>query len=170
MTTVPRVRLRPWQQADLPALLRWRNDVPLQEQLMARPRPNTQEQVVRWLEDRTARSDMAFYVVAALADDAPLGYVQVADLDLVDGTGELGICLGPEAQGRGYADEAIRLLAAELRPRGLRKLTLRVRDDNERAIAFYRRTGWRDVGVYHRHFAVPGGHRDVLLMERFFSP
>lgn len=163
-----RLTLREWREEDLAAIARLRNDVELQSLLMARARPNPVERVRQWLADRAARADMLFFVIASNVDGSVLGYVQVANIDAFQGTGELGICLGREAQGQGFADECCALLEEYAgRTLALRKFTLRVLASNARAIAFYRRRGYREVGRLERQFPVEDGYADVVLMERF---
>lgn len=162
------IRLRGWQEADLPALSMLRNDVELQAKLMARARPNPISRVREWLEERTAQIDLLLFVIADRDDDAVLGYVQAAALDMFHGHCDLGICLSPAVHGRGIATAALELMYAHLRDRhGLRKVCLRVRADNARAIAFYRREGYVGVGRLAAHYREGDACVDVILMERF---
>lgn len=165
-----RLLLRAWHPGDIDALAALRNDVALQELLMANARPNSPEAVRQWAIDRSTRQDMVFFVIAAAEDDRVLGYIQVASVDRFNGTGDLGICIGPASQGHGIAAEACALLEQYLRGSiGLRKLTLRVLADNERAIRFYLKSGYREVGKLLRHHRKAGSFADVLLMERFID-
>lgn len=160
--------LRPWREADVPRLRQWRNDVALQAQLLARARGSDEEAVRRWLTERSAAPKSLLFVIADAASDAPLGYLQIVDIDAEDRRGELGICLGGEAQGRGVGTAALRLaLEHARREAGLRKINLRVRSDNTRAIRCYERLGFRHCGVWREHVFIEGGWRDVVLMEVF---
>ncbi|MCM5679385.1 GNAT family N-acetyltransferase [Schlegelella sp. S2-27] len=164
------VRLRAWCEADLPALLRWRNDVALQAQLLARARGSNEAQVREWLRERACGSNL-FFVVADRHTDAALGYLQFTGLDSVDRRADLGICLAPEAQGRGAGSEALRLAFAYLRETwNLRKVSLRVRSDNERAVRCYRRLGFEPCGLLREHVCIEGSWRDVVLMDLFLGP
>ena len=111
-----------------------------------------------------------FFVIVGRADDAVLGYLQVANIDTFHSHGELGICLSPEAHGKNVARDACDLLEAYLvKTLVLRKLTLKVLARNQRAIGFYRKYGYRDVGVLERHYRAADGYHDVLIMERHLS-
>ena len=163
-------RLRPWRDTDVPFLMRLRNDVPLQAQLLARARGSDEAQVRRWLHDRTALPGRLFLVIADATTDAPLGFVQVSDLDPLDRRGELGIGLTTEAQGAGHGGRALELLLEHLRAtRGLRKMSLRVRSDNARAIRCYERAGFERCGLLRSHAHIEGAWRDVVLMERLLE-
>ena len=163
-------RLRPWRDTDVPFLMRMRNDVSLQAQLLARARGSDEAQVRRWLLNRTALPGRLFLVIADTATDAPLGFLQVSDLDAVNRRGELGIGLAPEAQGAGHGVRALTLLLDHLRStRGLQKMSLRVDSDNARAIRCYERSGFERCGLLRRHVNIEGAWRDVVLMERLLE-
>jgi RimJ/RimL family protein N-acetyltransferase len=162
------VVLRAWCEDDLEVLMRLRNDVALQTQLMTQPRPNSRDRVSQWLKDWSKRTDGVFFVVAATANDNVLGYVQLANMDLMHGRGDLGICLDPAAHGHGVADQAMELLQNYvMQIFGLRKILLYVLCSNLRAIAFYEKQGFERVGVLHEHAFLQGSHVDVLLMDKF---
>lgn len=161
------VVLREWREQDLAALAVLRNDIGLQTLLMTQAKPNSADRVRTWLTERSSREDTVFFVAAASEDDAVLGYLQVVSIDRFHGNGELGICLSPSAQGRGWGTEACDLLESYLRNTlSLRKLTLKVLISNTAAITFYRKRGYRDVGTLERHFRTADRYCDVLIMER----
>jgi len=165
-----RLTLREWRESDVEALAKLRNNVQLQALLMTQARPNSIERVRRWLVDRSSTDDMVFFVAAQRTDDAAIGYVQVAHIDRFHGVGEFGICLSASAQGSKLAPEACQLLDPYLRQvLALRKLTLKVRADNARAIAFYLKYGYREVGRMESHFREKDKYHDVLIMEIFLS-
>lgn len=162
------IRLRQWRDEDLPSLTAWRNDVALQTQLMARPRGSDVAKVRSWLESRTSSADRLFLIAATLKTDEAIGYLQFENLNLVDRHGELGICLAPSRQNKGYGTEAILLVAGYMHATwGLRKISLRVLADNQRAIKSYAKCGFVECGRMRKHFLVDGQWKDVLLMELF---
>lgn len=79
----------------------------------------------------------------------------------------IDIFLGTRWQGRGYGAEALRLMARFLfDERGHHRLTIDPAADNARAIASYRKVGFRPVGImrqYERHGDSPW--HDGLLMD-----
>lgn len=161
------VVLRAWCEDDIPVLMRLRNDVALQTQLITQPRPNSRVRVSQWLKDWSERTDTVFFVVAAADDDHVLGYVQLVNMDLMHGRGDLGICLDPAVHGHGFADQAMGLLQRYvMQVFGLRKILLHVLVSNLRAIAFYEKQGFERVGVLREHAFLQGSYMDVLLMEK----
>lgn len=170
MLTGEKTILRAWHSDDLPVLQMMRNDLRLQQQLMTHPRGNSIDQVKDWLNVRTKASDGLFLVIACKSSDRAVGYIQVTKLDLLNGLGRLGICIEPASQGKGYGGESIALLEQHLhRVFGLRKLTLQVLAENERAIRLYARSGYREAGRLREHFYIGGKFSDVVLMERFIG-
>lgn len=160
--------LRAWKDTDLPKLTALRNDLDLQAQLMTQPRPNSVARVVRWLQEKSEKPDGVFFVVVERASDAPLGYLQIHQMDMQNRHCGLGICLATEAQGKGYGHEALTLVEHYVRQIfGMRKIMLEVLQSNAPAIRFYERHGFEKVGVMKVHFQVGGSYADVLIMEKF---
>ena len=165
-----RIVLRAWVRDDLDALAKLRNDLTLQEMLMSQPRPNSADRVQDWLTEKSGRDDGVFFVIAEPDSDRVLGYAQVANMNTMHGTGELGICIGPDFQGCGYGASAMALLEDYLkRVFSLRKLLLHVLADNKGAVKFYLKLGFDEVGRMQDHFLNNGEYRDVVIMEKFFT-
>jgi len=164
------VRLRAWGESDLNVLLELRNDIALQAQLLARPRGSSAEQVRRWVEERSARKDGLFFIVADYISDAALGFLQISEMDLFDRRAEMGICLVRESQRRGVGSESLALVSEYLCDTWrLRKLSLRVRADNQAAIRCYRKCGFEEVGILREHNYIEGAWRDIVLMDMFLA-
>ena len=160
--------LRPVEAADLPFLHALRNDVTTQMMLMTQPRPNSLRRVRDWLKHYAATPAAILLIIAAARGGRPLGFIQLAAIDPLHGTADLGICLAATARGRGHGAEALHLVADyAVAVFNLRKILLRVLAENTRAIALYRDTGFREIGVLHRHFYQAGTFKDVVLMEKF---
>lgn len=163
-----KVTLRAWREEDLPALQALRNDIGLQEMLMAEPRPNSMERTRQWLSERSGRQDGLLFVIALADDDQVAGFVQVADMDRRSQTAFLGIALLPSVQGMGLGSEALSLLEGYLvRVFRLRKLLLKVLASNTQAIRFYARMKFNQAGVLSQHHPSRDGYQDVLIMEKF---
>lgn len=99
-------------------------------------------------------------------DHAPIGYALLIRPELdaaIDGDIELKkIYLLSRFHGSGIAQ---RLLAAALDgAQGMRRLLLGVKADNHRAIAFYTKQGFRQIGT--RRFDVGGTFYDDVVLAR----
>lgn len=170
MLTGSVIDLRPPLDEDLPFLLSLRNDPDMQQSLMCQARANTRERVKRWLDSRLGDQHTLFFMIARRADKRAVGFIQIREMHSLHGHGELGICVAALAQGTGAAREALDLAGDYARDTfRLRKLTLRVLASNERAIAFYGKTGFRLVGRFERHYYFRRQFHDVVLMEKFLD-
>lgn len=165
-----RILLRQPLDEDIDFLVQLRNDPLLQQNLMAVARPNTPQRVRRWLDDRLNNHRTLFFIVARRDDNKAVGYIQLREMDPLHGHGELGICLEESAHGTGAARESLELLGNYARDTfRLRKITLRVLTSNERAIAFYEKTGFRRVGTMQAHYYHQRRFHDVLIMEKMLD-
>jgi len=160
---------RPPSEADVPALAALRNDLPTQYALLASPRPNTHDDVRAWLARRSSDPAGLFNVVAD-ETGAAVGFIQIVGIDDRSRYGKFGIAIDERRRGCGHGRAAIeQTLEAARRDGRLDKLVLYVAADNAVAIALYRATGFREVGVHRRHYFAPDGWRDVVVMERFLA-
>lgn len=58
----------------------------------------------------------------------------------------LSICVRPECMGTGIADKLVETFRLKCIARGYKRLTLSVVIENARAIAFYKKHNWREIG------------------------
>jgi RimJ/RimL family protein N-acetyltransferase len=166
-TPAARIVLRPPSDRDFSILSKLRNDLEVQDSLLALGRPNSPRRVRAWLERRAEETTGAFFVIADAHDDRAIGFVQARGIDSLHRIAELGICISRDDRGRGLGREAIALLEKYLsRVFRIRKIWLRVDASNAPAVALYRSSGFREVGTL-KHYA-GGRYRDILLMERLF--
>ena len=166
-----RIHLRVWREADLPLMTSMRNDVLLQAQLLARVRGSTVDQVRQWLKERSAGPETLLFIIADEVSDDALGYLQLVNLDPINLLGDFGICLSRDAQGHGVGRAALNALISHARDvRGLRKISLRVRADNHRAIRCYLAMGFEQCGLLRQHYLIDGIWHDIILMDLFLEP
>lgn len=170
MITGTKIVLRPWAVEDISELQRLKNDVDIQTQLMGIPRPNSTNKILNWLKNRDKDDSIVFFVIATKHDNKAIGYIQLSSLDKFNLYGYLGICLAKEFWGKGHADESLRLLIEYgIDILNLRKIILLVKNDNDRAIGFYKKTGFDAIGILKEHQLIHGVWTDVLMMERIIS-
>lgn len=164
------IRLRSWKDEDLDTMTELRNDVPLQAQLLARVRGSDEAQVRQWLQDRSSNADSILFIIADRVSDAAVGFLQFTGVDPIDRRAELGICVSRHRQGKGFGTEAISIALPHLRDIwDLRKVSLRVRADNEGAIRCYRKIGFEQCGRLREHVYIEGAWHDLVLMEIFLQ-
>lgn len=157
------------READLAALTAIRNDLPTQYALLADPRPNTEDDVRRWIARRTGDPSGLFWVIAG-AGDAAVGFTQVIGIDVRSRHGMFGIAIGEAHRGHGHGRAALEHVLRAARDDGrLDKLVLHVAADNASAHALYRDLGFHDVGILRRHYRGADRWHDVAVMERFLE-
>jgi RimJ/RimL family protein N-acetyltransferase len=80
-------------------------------------------------------------------------------------SGEFGVSVLKDYWGKGVGEELIRYLISWSRSSGvIRKINLRVRTDNPKAISLYKKLGFSEEGTIRRDFYINGEFRDSLLM------
>lgn len=158
-----KVSLRPFREDDIPSLLRWAADPEL-TRLLEGEYPDTREDCLQWLQ--TVKSDRHRQSFAIVADDGTfIGDVELDHIAWRSGDAELRIRIGEERfRSRGYGTEAVRLILGHaFGTLNLRRVYLRVFHFNRRAIASYRKAGFRREGVITRTTAAGTKARIVLM-------
>jgi len=131
-----------------------------------------------------SEAEEAAHIAKTNARDNALFLVAVAGGEIVGGltfsagtrprlrhSGEFGVSVLREWWGRGVARALLETLLAWAREGGVvRKVNLRVRADNERAIALYERLGFMREGRMTRDLFVDGVFHDTLLMGLGIDP
>ena len=122
------------------------------------------------------RADFESRFTKALADDtdvtfvvdvggATVGQCDMVHFDMLARTAEVGIALHPDAQGKGYGTDALRVLVRfGFERRNLRRLHLRVLASNTAAVASYRKVGFVEEGRLRESAWVSGGYQDEITM------
>ena len=114
--------------------------------------------------------NMVFFIIARNSDDEAVGYIQLSSIDKFNQFGYLGICLAKEFWGSGYAKESLNLLNDyAISILSIRKILLLVKNDNYRAINFYKKAGFDAIGTLKKHHLIQGIWTDVLMMERVIA-
>jgi len=132
-------------------------------------------EVARWwpgenlarLQARLSDDDEGVGLVIEVGEDL-IGFVQYfEETDPDYRHASIDIVLHPDWCGRGLGTDAVRTLARHLfDDLGHHRLTIDPTVTNARAIASYRKVGFRDVGVMRRYErANDGTWRDSLLMD-----
>ncbi|MHA2171840.1 MAG: N-acetyltransferase family protein, partial [Candidatus Kariarchaeaceae archaeon] len=115
--------------------------------------------------ENTAKSENNTFIVGYLDDEL----VSIADVHSgkrprIQHSGELGITVKKKYWRMGIGCAMMQYLIDWARDAGLRKLNLRVREDNHGAIALYRSLGFFDQGTITREFFIRGDFYSTLHM------
>lgn len=116
----------------------------------------------RWYRKQTR--DKKSLVFVALAD-GPIGYCQVKNIDHANYSCELGFCLAPEHQGKGYGARLVKELINYVTEKlNMHRLYVEVFADNQRAISLYERCGFAKEGMLRDKVLKRGDFKDVIIM------
>ncbi|UCD48560.1 MAG: GNAT family N-acetyltransferase [Phycisphaerales bacterium] len=130
-----------------------------------------EEKERQFIEDHH-RADNKLLLVAEIEGQIAgiLGYTG-DDRPRLRHTGEFGITISRAFWGLGLGTALMQRMIAWARTSGIvRKIGMRVRTDNERALSLYDRFGFVREGVVTRQFAVAGRFHDAYLMGLEIDP
>ena len=161
------VLLRPWREADVPAIVLAYSD-PVMQKFSWRTGPYTEADardfVAEREEARLRGDELTFALVEPHDQDVILGSASLSEIRLDQGCAAIGYWLAPGARGRGAATQAVRLLVrwafAEL---GLARLELTCGPDNAASQHVAERCGFTREGVLRSHVPFKGARRDSVM-------
>jgi diamine N-acetyltransferase len=170
------VALGPLRREHIPLYLRWINDFGTTRTLGAPLRPMTLEQETAWYEQAAVDDDRTGFTIYERATGRPVGNCGLHEVDLANRRTVVGIMIGePDARGRGYGTEAMRLLLDyAFTVLGLHSVMLTVLEYNGAGRRCYEKVGFREMGRRRESRRYNGGfwdeiHMDILTSE-FTSP
>ncbi len=141
-----RVRLRPFEERDLEAMVAYRGDAEVCRFLPFEPQtPEDIRGRIGHLFGRTTLEGERGGIVLVIEHEGDvIGDLVLFHLDPEAGSAEIGWVVSPEASGRGLATEAVRALVdVAFAEYGLRRVTARIDAENARSIALAERLGMR---------------------------
>ncbi|MBO9524443.1 MAG: GNAT family N-acetyltransferase [Nocardioidaceae bacterium] len=167
------VGLRPLAERDEARIVEAARDETVSFWIGSIPVPFEPEHARSWREDRTEAAASAAAVTWAIvdADDALLGVVNVFNLGVRPGEGEVGYWLHPAGRGRGIAVLAARaaarhaLVAIEDGGLGLSRVRLASAVDNEASRRVAQAVGFRYVGLERQGTICRDGRHDTALYD-----
>jgi diamine N-acetyltransferase len=170
------VALGPLRREHIPLYLRWINDFGTTRTLGVPPRPMTLEQETAWYEQAAVDDGRIAFTIYERSTSRAIGNCGLHEVDLANRRTVVGIMIGePEARGRGYGTEAMRLLLDyAFTVLGLHSVMLTVFEYNAAGRRCYEKVGFREMGRrresrwYHGRFW-DEIHMDILASE-FTSP
>jgi RimJ/RimL family protein N-acetyltransferase len=163
------VSLRLMESQDVWLLYRWFNDQRVLEDLgsghgyFCVSMEEEKSAVERMLQDRQA----AHFIIVKREGGQPIGLIGLVGIDDRNASAELRIIVGEVGEwDNGLGEDAIDvLLSHAFNAKNLHRIWLRVAEYNGRAIACYRKCGFKEEGrSRHDHYHL-GAWRDALLMS-----
>lgn len=119
----------------------------------------------KFLEKHT--DDECSFVIIELENDKIIGTISLGDIKHISKTATLGIFIGDKlARNKGYGTEAIRLiLDYGFNYLNLQNIKLDVLEINERAIACYKKCGFKEYGRRRKCIFLDGKYYDRISMD-----
>jgi RimJ/RimL family protein N-acetyltransferase len=145
----------------------WENDLevalPLGDEAYM---PSSPERAREIIADALKRGEHVFSIIDLGTEEA-IGRGMLFNVDLVNRAAMLGIVIGEKAYwGKGYGVDATRLLLEyAFTLLNLNSVMLGVFAFNARAIALYRRVGFREIGRRRQARIIGGQKHDAVLMD-----
>jgi RimJ/RimL family protein N-acetyltransferase len=159
--------LSPASESDAVQWAQWLNDLavalPLGREAYA---PVTAEGQFQSLSDWSQRGDPVFTIVDRETSQ-PIGRCLLFNVNPVDRNATAGIFIGDKAYwNRGYGADALRLLLDyAFNLLNLNNVMLGVFEFNQRAIACYRKVGFKEIGRRRQARIIGGRKYDSILMD-----
>jgi len=113
-----------------------------------------------FLKKRLSNPNVNIYIIKQ--GDEILGFASTRNIDR-DAIELTGIIMFESARGKGYGTELIEKAVSSAREAGFHRMVVKTEAVNERAISFYRRMGFSEVGKTQEK--VEGTAVDVLVLE-----
>lgn len=170
------VALGPIQREFIPTYLRWMNDFGTTMNLAVRPRPMTLEQETAWYDATANDAGEHTFAIFERATWRLIGNCGLYHVDWPNRRTEVGIAIGePDARGKGYGTEAMRLLVDyAFTALGMHSVMLLVYEFNGAAQRSYAKVGFREIGRRRECRWHNGRFWDEIFMdvlaEEFESP
>lgn len=163
-----RVLLRAVRRDDVEVVMGWEHEPATWR--LASDAPYVPKTVADALKDYDAgtamRADAKNVPFVVEVDGEPVGTVSLWGIDLHNRRAHLGITMGPQARGKGYGTDAIRvLLRYAFLDRGLNRVQLETLASNEQALSAYRRAGFVQEGIAREDNWIEGRFVDQVVMS-----
>ena len=124
----------------------------------------TVEEEEKFIES-SSKSDNNTFIVGCIGDEVvALADVSAGKRPRIKHSGELGVSVLKKYWRMGIGLAIMQYIIDWARENGLRKLNLRVREDNIGAIDLYRKLGFFDHGIITREFLIRGEFISTLSM------
>ena len=145
---------------------KWLNDFKVTDYIGKSASIITIEGERKWFENKDTNKDHIFFIVRA-EDDEVIGSVGLHSIDYINKTATFGIFIGEQyGRNKGYGTEALRLiLDYGFNYLNLNSIKLDVMEFNDRAIACYKKCGFKEYGRRRKSEFINGKYYDTIEMD-----
>lgn len=164
-----RVLLKELSASDMPAVNRWRNDPELVSHLASPYRFVNAETDRDWFESyqRSRSTQVRCCIWTLRRPHRRVGLVSLTGIDPVHRSAEFHVMIGEDRdRGAGLGTEATRLMLDHaFFNLNLHRVYLTVLEENRRAVAVYRKLGFKREGVLRQAAFKQGAYKDLVLFS-----
>ena len=161
------VFLAPERRDNVPLYWKWANDREVTRLTKGYGRAPSLEAMAISYDKSTAADDVRQFGIHLMSSGGLVGRCALKNLNIIVGRGEASILIGEEKhRDHGYGTEAMRLLCiVGFDMLELHTIFLTVLACNPRAVASYRKLGFKDAGCLREASARDGKRVDILYMD-----
>ena len=143
----------------------WLNDFNVTDYIGRSSQALTVEEEKKWFEN--PKADAQTFFIVRNEDNKVIGNMGLHDINHLHGTATLGIFIGDkDGRNKGYGTEAVRLiLDYGFNYLNLKNIRLDVMEFNERAIACYKKCGFKEYGRRRKCYFLNGKYYDKIEMD-----
>ncbi len=164
-----RLYFRTLERSDLSKnYFQWFNDQKVTRYMYNGIFPNSMKRMRDFYKEVKEQKHIVFAIINKRADQH-IGNVGIHRINWKDGIGEYGIIIGEKQyHNRGYGTEATRMILDYIFKRvGLRRVWLGVHAEHQKAIAIYKKIGFKIEGRLRKEILTDGRWHDRLVMGIF---
>lgn len=111
------------------------------------------------------KSDNQLFLVALTGDKIIASlHFESSDRPRIAHIGEFGVSVLKDFWGNGLASKLISAMIGWAGSQGITKINLKVKEDNSKAIALYKKLGFEEEGILRRDFLIKGKYFNSLMM------
>lgn len=151
---------------DIEKFVKWLNDFQVTDYTGRSSQILTLDGEKQYLE-QPEKNDSVHFLMVTLDNDEMIGTISLEKIDYINSHGTLGIFIGEkEYRDNGYGTEAINLiLDYGFNYLNLNSIQLKVFAFNDRAIACYKKCGFKEVGRKREEKFINGKYYDTINMD-----
>jgi len=160
-----RVYLSPVNIEDAEKYTKWLNDFNITDYIGRSGKVITLEEEKQWFQNMNDQKIV--FAIVKLENDELIGNTGIHDIDYINRTATLGIFIGEkENWNKGYGTEVFNmLLDYSFNYLNLNNIKLDVMEFNPRAIACYKKSGFKEIGRRRKSKFINGKYYDTISMD-----
>lgn len=161
------IYLSPRRVEDAEKYTEWLNDFEITDYTGASARIININSEITYLEAKNKQAAEYNFAIVKKENDELIGSCGIMDISFISRKGTLGIFIGDkQSQNKGYGTEAIKLLLDYgFNYLNLHSIKLNVMEFNERAIACYKKCGFKEYGRRRQCEFINGKYYDSISMD-----